>query len=155
MQSGNLAVFVGEDEEVAVVGFPRVVAGIFHRGGVAIAHGRDSSEEVGLAGKRHKLLMLDGLKNQSGVASVLVDLLLGASLRGIADDDESDAGEAHGEQHERQNEFGTELARLPAPPKKLRDSSRESAAVPSTDKVHEAARVATGTRSREWTGSTI
>ena len=67
MECDDLGVLVGEDEEVAIVGLPGVLAGVPDGGGISVAHVGEGGKQIGFAAEGSSLLAMDGLDGEGGV----------------------------------------------------------------------------------------
>src|SRR5690348_8498900 len=108
MEGDDFGIFVGENEEVAVVRLPGVFAGVADGGGIDVAHVSEGGEEIGFAAERSFLLAMDGLDRERCVLRIEFDLALDLRLGVAANDEERDAGERGGEKNEREEELGAQ-----------------------------------------------
>lgn len=108
MKGDDFGIFVGENEEVAVVGLPGVFAGVADGGGIAVAHVSEGGEEIGFAAERGFLLAVDSLDREGGVLRIEFDLALDLGLSVTANDEKRDAGERGGKKNEREEELGAQ-----------------------------------------------
>ena len=108
MEGDDFCVFVGENEEVAIVGLPGIFAGVADGGGIAVAHIGERGEQIGFAAEGRFLLAMDGLDGEGGVLRIEFDLVLDLCLSVAANDEKSDAGERGGEKNEGEEELGAQ-----------------------------------------------
>jgi hypothetical protein len=141
MEGDDFGVFVGKDEEVAVVGLPGVFAGVPDGGGIAVAHVCKRGEQIGFAAERGFLLAMDSLDGECGVLRIEFDLVLDLGLRVAANDEKRDAGECRGEKNERKEELGAKAEIAGAVTQKVCD--RAAGQEPGAELVvrHRASRV--------------
>jgi len=100
VEGDDFRVLVCEDEKIAVVGLPRIFAGVADGGGIAVAHVGERGEQIGFAAEGGFLLAMDSLDSERGVLRIEFDLVLDLGLRVAANDEESKAGERGGQEDE-------------------------------------------------------
>ena len=108
VERDDFGVFVGEDEEVAIVGLPGILAGVTDGSWIAVAHVGKRGEEIGFAAKGGFLLPMNGLDGEGGVLRIEFNLALDLRLSVAANDEKRDAGERGGEKNEREEELGAQ-----------------------------------------------
>ena len=108
MESDDFGTLADEDEKIAIVGLPRVFAGVADGGGVAVAHIGERGEQIGFAAQGGFLLAMNGLDGEGCVLRIEFDLALNLGLGVSANDEKREACQRGGEKNERKEEFGAQ-----------------------------------------------
>jgi len=101
-------VFVGENEEVAIVGLPGIFTGVADGSGIAVTHIGERGEQIGFATEGSFLLAMNGLDGEGSVLRIEFDLALDLGLCVAANDEKRDAGERGREKNEGEEELGAQ-----------------------------------------------
>jgi hypothetical protein len=108
VQRDDFAVGVGEHEQIAVIGLPGILTDVLDRGGIAIPHESQRSQQVRFPAKGDLMLVLHNLERQHSVECFLLDFPLHAPLCALTYDQQCGTRQTSSNQDKRQQKLGAE-----------------------------------------------